>query len=250
MIQLCEIPRRLCSLWNQSSVDISMDTTNLTRTWDEIYSQIIISAPTTISLLLYKLPWFISLHFAGQLGPQELSAAALATTICNVTGMSVSLGMSSAMSTLTGQTLGAMLLKDNCSLKCRPLRNDDSSQTESNKWSWATEETAKSRSYETVSERISILSPKQNELCKDGLSPIVTLLFRGMLLPYLIIIPVGIWWICGIKQQLIYLGQEERVSDITEVRAKMFDIMYLVHEFNVLLVLFENAGPGYVVLFN
>ncbi len=40
--------------------------------------------PTMIGLLLYKIPWIISLHFVGSIGAEELAAAALATTLCNV----------------------------------------------------------------------------------------------------------------------------------------------------------------------
>jgi len=78
----------------------------------EIQAQFQISIPTIISFFLYKIPWLVSLHFAGTLGPENLAAAALATTFCNVTGMSASVGLSSALSTLTGQSRGS-LIKDN-----------------------------------------------------------------------------------------------------------------------------------------
>ena len=77
----------------------------------ELQQQANIAFPTTLALLLYKLPWVISIHFVGNLGPEELAAAALASTLCNVTGMSFSVGLSSAITTLTGQARGELILK-------------------------------------------------------------------------------------------------------------------------------------------
>lgn len=78
---------------------------------DELQSQCIVSIPTIAGLVFYKLPWMISLHFAGALGAESLAAAALATTLCNVTGLSFSVGLSSAITTLTGQARGHLLKK-------------------------------------------------------------------------------------------------------------------------------------------
>ncbi len=47
----------------------------------------------------------ISLSFVGQLGASELAAAGLATSLANVTGDSVLVGISSAMQTLCGQVM-------------------------------------------------------------------------------------------------------------------------------------------------
>jgi hypothetical protein len=130
--------------------------------------------------------------------------------------MSICLGMSSAIATLTGQTIGR-ILQD--SSKNHPLQMDGVhtalktflpieaaiSNTEINGGKFAREATQ--------------MKPQIDESHRaDGLSPIITLLFRGILLPYVIIIPVGIWWIYGIKATLIILGQEERVSMMAEVR--------------------------------
>ena len=45
----------------------------------------------------------ISLSFVGKIGSSELAAAGLATSLANVTGDSVLVGISSAMQTLCGQ---------------------------------------------------------------------------------------------------------------------------------------------------
>jgi hypothetical protein len=55
---------------------------------------------------LYR--WLVSIRFVSGLGANELAAAALATTLCNVTGLSLSVGMSFALSTLTGQAKGEL----------------------------------------------------------------------------------------------------------------------------------------------
>ena len=73
---------------------------------NELRAQLRTSIPATLSMLLYKVPWLLSLSFVGSIGSRELAAAALATTLCNVTGMSLSVGLSSAITTLTGQAGG------------------------------------------------------------------------------------------------------------------------------------------------
>lgn len=192
---------------------------------NEVGSQIKISLPTTVGLLLYKLPWMISLHFVGQLGPDELSAAALATTICNITGMSICLGMSSAVSTLTGQTTGriqqdlsknGLIQRDgvNYNLNSSLITEGDPAKNDG-KWKINAMESATSvKKTDTTFKSI-----EQHDA--EGLSPIMTLLFRGIILPYAIIVPVGIWWISGIKATLIMLGQAEQVSIMAEVRRRI-----------------------------
>ena len=72
----------------------------------EVREQVRTSAPTMLSMVIYKFPWLISLRFVGAIGAEELAAAALATTLFNVMGLSLSLGLSSALTTLTGQARG------------------------------------------------------------------------------------------------------------------------------------------------
>ena len=81
------------------------------RVISEVGEQSKTSLPSMLGMLLYKVPWLISLRFVGKLGSEELAAAALATTLCNVTGMSLSVGLSSAMTTLTAQARGDLMAK-------------------------------------------------------------------------------------------------------------------------------------------
>ena len=52
--------------------------------WDESKRQFKTFFPTMCSMLLYRFPWLISLWFVAAMGENQLAAAALATTICNV----------------------------------------------------------------------------------------------------------------------------------------------------------------------
>ena len=75
----------------------SKDGLRFEQYWLEVKEQFKTSWPTLLGMILYKVPWLISLRFVGALGAEELAAAALATTLCNVTGLSLSVGLSSAM---------------------------------------------------------------------------------------------------------------------------------------------------------
>jgi len=63
--------------------------------------------PVVFNMVCFRVPWMISLAFVGRLGQLELAACALASTLANVTGMSVLVGLSSAQSTLSAQAFGA-----------------------------------------------------------------------------------------------------------------------------------------------
>ena len=80
---------------------------SMSTVWTEIREQSKVALPSITSMILYKIPWLISLGFVGTLfSSSELASAALATTICNVTGMSFAVGMNSALATLAGQSKG------------------------------------------------------------------------------------------------------------------------------------------------
>ena len=83
------------------------------RIQTEVLEQLKTAFPTLQSMVLTKIPWLISLRFVGGIGSNELAAAALATTLCNVTGLSFSVGLSSALSTLSGQAKGELLSRSN-----------------------------------------------------------------------------------------------------------------------------------------
>jgi hypothetical protein len=160
--------------------------------------------PAMTGMIINKVPWLLSLRFAGNIGSSELAAVALATTLCNVTGMSLSVGLSSAMSTLTGQARGqakhkgqlrrkqeeAKLIGDNKALQVRDDRMD----------------------------RIDMNTDCILELLPDENVTILPLvyLYRGLFIQLMFVLPVGIWWIFGIQSILLHLGQGDELSVMTE----------------------------------
>ena len=54
----------------------------------------------------------------------------------------------------------------------------------------------------------------------EPLTPLI-FLYRGMIIQLCIVIPVGVWWLYGIKDCLIYLGQQESLSQMTEVGSRL-----------------------------
>ena len=66
-----------------------------------------LALPVSLSMVCNRVMSLTSVAFVGRLGPVPLAAAALATTLGNVTGNSIMVGMASAMSTLGGQAYGA-----------------------------------------------------------------------------------------------------------------------------------------------
>ncbi|TVU30914.1 hypothetical protein EJB05_22567, partial [Eragrostis curvula] len=66
-----------------------------------------LAVPNVVGGVLLYLVNMVSLMFVGHLGELPLAGAALATSLANVTGISVLVGMSSALDTLCGQAFGA-----------------------------------------------------------------------------------------------------------------------------------------------
>ena len=75
--------------------------------WDEARGQINMALPVSLSMVCNRVLSLTSVAFVGHLGALPLAAAALATTLGNVSGNSVMVGMASASSTIGGQAFGA-----------------------------------------------------------------------------------------------------------------------------------------------
>ena len=149
--------------------------------WQELQQQWKTSLPAMLSMLLYKIPWIISLRFVGNMGSEDLAAAALATTIANVTGLSLSVGFSSAMTTLAGQARGAQQQR-----------------------SMTDHETAL------------LAKPHEDDEAEPPLLTTMIYLYRGMFIQLLLVLPVGCYWIYGIQPLLVALGQGERLAIMTQ----------------------------------
>lgn len=186
----------------------------------ELRLQLRTSVPATLSMLLYRLPWLLSLSFVGAIGSKELAAAALATTLCNVTGMSLSVGLSSALSTLTGQARGELMSPTGGSL--RTIKRRDEAWGSMKKLVAYDEMTPLSSSSKPYGDACHFSfddsnddATEQYEDTKPILLPLVYL-YRGIAIQLVFVIPVGCYWLHGMKPLLLYLGQGEELSTMTE----------------------------------
>lgn len=179
------------------------------KVWNEAKRQFVTFSPTLCSMLLYRFPWLISLRFVSGLGEEELAAAALATTLCNVTGMSLSVGLSSALSTLCGQARGEMMekmeRKEGEEYDGQPLLKNNAYQSY--------ESTTITSSSEESDEEENVNSSQQPTDRDDILLPML-LLYRGIFVQLLAVVPMGLWWIGGIEGFLRGLGQTEAIAEM------------------------------------
>ncbi|VEU37334.1 unnamed protein product [Pseudo-nitzschia multistriata] len=177
--------------------------------------------PALQSMILSKIPWFITLRILGEMdarskaaaasnggaegggGSVELAAAALATTLCNVTGMSLCVGFSFALSTLAGQAKGEML-----SRAPRARARQQAKQPPSSSVGYGsaipTTESGDSSSDDSDNDGAEAESPVPN-------TPVVFLL-RGLMIQLVLVVPVGMWWLSGIDSFLVRLGQTPELA--------------------------------------
>ena len=73
----------------------------------EACSQLWLAAPITLSNLLERTQYWVTLTLVGALGPDILGPVALASSVNNVVGTSVAIGLSMATATLSSQAAGA-----------------------------------------------------------------------------------------------------------------------------------------------
>jgi len=171
---------------------IATDEPLWSRVYAEVLDQLDTALPTLQGMVFTKIPWLISLRFVGGIGAHELAAAALATTLCNVTGLSLSVGLSSALSTLSGQAKGELVSR-------------------------MIHEKRRRVSFDLAAEESGNLIAGNNDSQEEE-EPITPIVFfwRGMVIQLSMVVPVAIWWLFGVKNVLISLGQAERLSSMTE----------------------------------
>ena len=219
-----------------------METKSLaSSSFAELRAQLRTSVPATLSMLLYKVPWLISLAFVGRIGAKELAAAALATTLCNVTGMSLSVGLSSAITTLTAQARGQLIAQAEVvrkesawrgkRVKGRDTKGNGGGSTASPLSpplgevvimgdAAHTNETSAliATSICAQGEETCTVMSEHSEYLGSDKSPILPLVFlyRGIFIQLAFVLPVGACWLVGIKPLLLFLGQGEELSTMTE----------------------------------
>ena len=185
-----------------------MDTITIMSFLSELRTQLRTSIPSILCMLLYKVPWLISLSFVGSIGSKELAAAALATTLCNVTGMSLSVGLSSAITTLTGQARGELISRGEDIIRRRMSQGEENSDD-------GTKKETVSMQNETTPLKTRIQNDDVDDTSSMPLLPLVYL-YRGIFIQLAFVIPVGCYWLYGIKPLLLYLGQKDEISTMTE----------------------------------
>ena len=192
---------------------------------NEIYEQIKIAGPTTIGLLFYKVPWMISLYFLGNLGAKELAAGALATTLFNVTGMSLSVGLCSALVTLTGQAKGELISKSKHEVQ---LDDDEEEREETSSLLSKTSGT----NYQTEIEQF---DDDSDDIDQAPIAPLIYL-YRGTVVQFAFLLPVGIIWLNGIDPFLMKLGQSRELAEMTSTYLQVLTIGLWSYSINYTLM--------------
>ncbi len=79
------------------------------RLWQDNYAEIRsilrLSIPVSTGLLLNRMLPFVSVVFVGHIGPAELAAASLGSSLLNIVGLAVMAGLAGAITTLSGQVV-------------------------------------------------------------------------------------------------------------------------------------------------
>eukprot|EP00542_Grammatophora_oceanica_P000826 CAMPEP_0194069986 /NCGR_PEP_ID=MMETSP0009_2-20130614/87937_1 /TAXON_ID=210454 /ORGANISM="Grammatophora oceanica, Strain CCMP 410" /LENGTH=579 /DNA_ID=CAMNT_0038723219 /DNA_START=56 /DNA_END=1798 /DNA_ORIENTATION=- len=177
--------------------------------YEELRDQSTIAFPTLAGMVISKIPWFVTLRFVGLLGnTQQLAAAALALTLRNLTGLSLSVGLSSALATLTAQSRGDLQMKLSTQKTVMKGGGGAMNGAEYD----ATENTSllQSGSKTTPTD-----NSHKNDLSLEPLPPLVYL-YRGMFIQLLFVLPMILWWLHGVSDFLISLGQGPQLSQMTE----------------------------------
>ena len=164
-----------------------------------------ISCPVTLNMIFYRAPFLITIAFAGALGKEALAATALAMTLCNVTGWSIVIGLSSALTSLTSQATGAI----NSSAASNPPL------TISRKGRKAKSSRANLSTYfdsETESEDENDQASPSTPPSTSTTNLPLTYLKRGYFVHFLACLPISIFWIFGTTDVLTSLGQDPTLS--------------------------------------
>ena len=174
---------------------MTTSTTTTPLSWKRIRPELLhqsqIALPTLAGLLISKLPWFVTLRFVGLLGhTQHLAAAALAMTLRNLTGLSLSVGLSSALATLTAQSRGDLQAKQKMVAETTDIK-------------------------EEAHESTSLLATHSPPIIQQELLPPLVYLYRGMFVQLCFVLPMIAWWCHGWTDVLIALGQGPQLSRMT-----------------------------------
>ena len=230
----------------------------------ELREQIKTILPTVIGFLTDKIPWVISIHMAAGLGSKELDAIALGTTISNVMGLSFSIGLSSALTTLTGQARGDLMARKG--MIDRALDRDDTIAVDEEEYPLVLkgrvdekDVTGNSRDggnndhddespVDTVSTKRSETKTRTQGTNQNSsttaatqLQPMVYLI-RGLFVQFVLLLPTGIWWVgFGTESTLVALGQGPELAAQTSYILKILFASLVGYAINWTLVSWLRA---------
>lgn len=202
-------------------------------TWyEEIQIQLKTFTPTLVGMMLTRVPWLISLRYLGRLcTTEQLAAASFANSLANITGLAFAWALTSAISTLTSQSKGELTKRilenggddeeNGGIIEMRPkllervqlLKAKDSS---SDSLTLATE---LSSSADSLSPSTIVRDNIETDIVvsEDDL-PLITplvILYRGLFVITMFILPVTCWWIFGMRSTLKAMKQDDGLIDLT-----------------------------------
>lgn len=213
---------------------------NFERLRDELKEQSKTAIPTLFGMVISKIPWFVTLRFVGQLGATELASAALAMTLRNLTGLSLSVGLSSALATLTAQSRGELQAK---------LTERNGKQTEKDKAHLFME--FEDLLEDDINERLGFLQkrdglPRSKPTPREPLLPLVYL-YRGLFLQLTFVIPILILWWSGLRPFLVSLGQEEQLAAKTDAYLRILAPGLIFYSINwTMIVWLQSIGMAFL----
>lgn len=219
----------------------------------EVVEQLRTVAPTVASYLIYRMPWLISLRFVGRIGAQELAAAAFANSLCNILGMSLAVGLNSAVTTLVAQARGDLQARGtqrrrlaktkklipSVEIEMASLLNEDDIDTNGDEASLTSESTNDELEGGEELARAAT-NPHDGDESPLLLLPLVYL-YRGIFVQLLFVIPVACWWVYGIQPLLLRLGQAEELSQMTEQYLRLLAPGLMAYAVNWTIVTFLQA---------
>ena len=204
----------------------------LKRFQDELKEQSRTSIPVMVSMVFLRIPLWITLHMVGNIpsnsddgNADELAASGLAQSLANITGLSIAAGLSAALTTLAGQAHGIV--------KKYPVTNlsDDDVDTP-----LLLNSGDGSVNYNQDGEVPQLLlsssdgGEEGNPQCAlPSFSRSATTYFmRGVFVQFVFAIPIGLYWMIGVKPLLVALGQDGNVASLVEVSGTSFQPVYIV----------------------
>ena len=119
------------------------------------------------------------------------------------------MGLSSAITTLASQARGELLSSIN--------KQDGDQEVEDQITSRRTNGTKVLTGKDETTHLLANFDAEKGDGKEEEILLPLVILYRGIFIQLLFVVPVGIWWISGIRECLIALGQDSTISDLTTV---------------------------------